>query len=133
MLSRILGVIACMFPMGWGSYSMYQGLNNGDFGPILGGIMFLIIDVVAALIIIGDGLEQKVNGTPDNILEDGTIFEFKTAPRIRHSANDPAEFDRLYSEALERMNTPDPHLIHPDHAKRQASGHDSYPRVDMKV
>ncbi len=152
MLFRALGLFACLFPIGWGLYS----INVGDFGPMLGGAMFLIIGIVAALIIIGDGMEQNMNKKPEVLTQN---FFNPHAYRLAHwvtkhpSINDPITVDNAweyirkwdakhgkiaphapYSEAeLKALNTPDPHLIHPDDLKRQASGHDDYPRRDIKV
>lgn len=65
MFYRLLGIIACLFPIVWGMLSIVSGAETSRFGPILGGGMFLFIGLVIAGVIIWDWLEQIMNQKKD--------------------------------------------------------------------
>jgi hypothetical protein len=94
------------------------------------GFMLIMLGLALFVLIVWSSLEQNVND--------------KQAPRYdlepittNHTHPNSVEYDwqdiaRARQEFID-LNTPDEHLIHPDDIKRQqASGHDSYPRLDIK-
>ena len=114
MISRILGIIVCLSLMAWGVHSINAGIRSDTFGPVLGGVLFLALPGVVMFIIIYDTalhlisiLTHQHEGTGD----------------LDHI--DPFQDDFTFHREL---NTPDPHLIHPDDAKRQERA-----RLDIKV
>jgi hypothetical protein len=111
MLSRILGIIVCLSLMAWGVLSINSGIRSDTFGPILGGVLFLALPAVVMFIIIYDTAIHAVSILTD---EPETLLE---------SVYEPFQDDFTSHREL---NTPDPHLIHPDDAKRAA-------RLDIKV
>lgn len=111
MISRILGIIVCLSLMAWGVLSINSGIKSDTFGPVLGGVLFLALPAVVMTIIIYDTalhLIMVLTDEPETLLD--SVYE-------------PFENDFTVHRNL---NTPDPHLIHPDDAKRAA-------RLNIKV
>ena len=67
MLFRIAGLLSMLIPIGWGIICIHTGVKNSDFGPVLGGLMFLIPSVIVFLLIIWDMLEQIMNDSSEVI------------------------------------------------------------------
>lgn len=123
MLFRALGLFACAFPIGWGLYS----ITVGDFGPMLGGAMFLIFGIVAALIIIGDGMEQKVNGSSTYaggpLPKDAVVID-SMSMLDRYMTGQLTDADYAEIGAMCRQ-------VEEPMRRAQASGHDDYPHNDQ--
>jgi hypothetical protein len=112
MISRILGIIVCLSLMAWGVVSINNGIRSDHFGPILGGVLFLAFPAVVMFIIIYDTALHLVGIVTHQ--HEGAAHDLE-----------PFQDDFTFHREL---NTPDPHLIHPDDAKREARA-----RLNIKV
>lgn len=63
MFYRLLGIIACLFPIIWGMLSIVSGAETARFGPILGGFMSFAFGSIIFVIIIVTVIEQIMNDT----------------------------------------------------------------------
>lgn len=114
MLSRILTVIVALVLIGLGILF----ITVGHFGAILTGTSMCLLGSVLLIIIIWDVLEQKVN----NLKGDAIEYQLSN--------------DYWTKRELKELNAPDPNLIHPDDAKRDASYAEYLAeerRLDIKV
>ncbi len=101
------GLLASVPLFIWGYYSINAGLNSNEFGPLLGGSMILFVGlllaVCSALSLIDKIFPIAVPASRPDITE----CNDHTRRNIEN------EFDYF-----NRLNTPDPNLIHPDDLKR---------------
>ncbi len=110
MIFRILGLLMSILPMVWGAMSIYAGIESSTVGPILGGVFIFILGCIVFYLIVYDTAYHLVTVLTDE-------------PETLESIYEPFQDDFTTHREL---NTPDPHLIHPDDAKRGA-------RLNIKV
>ncbi len=110
MIFRILGLLMSILPMIWGTMSIHAGVESSNLGPILGGVFILAIGFIVFYLIVYDIAYHLVYVLTD---------ETETLESIYEPFQDDFTTHR-------KLNTPDPHLIHPDDAKRGA-------RLNIKV
>lgn len=67
MLYRLLGVFACLFPIGWGLISIRAGIKSDEFGPVLGGLIFAALGAIVLILIVFTMLEQIMNDSSEVI------------------------------------------------------------------
>lgn len=111
MFSRILGIIVCLCIIALGVLFISSS-STSNFAPMISGtaMIFITMIVLTAICI---SIAEDIVGIVTHQHE-GAAHDFE-----------PFQDDFTFHRDL---NTPDPHLIHPDDAKRQARA-----RLNMKV
>lgn len=119
------GLLASVPLFIWGYYSINAGINSAHFGPILGGAMCIFIALVLFMV----SLIHLIDKTFPIRVGKG-VNEEHSSTRALWSVQDTRSYKSQGQswDELQRLNTPDPNLIHPDDAKRQARA-----QLDIKV
>jgi hypothetical protein len=112
MLGRILTVAVCSSGLLMGTYF----ISKNVFGPMFFGTCVCLFFGSILVLNIWDWIEQSMNKP--------RIIVIDSMSQMEAFLQEQAE--------MRALNTPDPHLVHPDDLKRQASGHDDYPTVGKR-
>ena len=111
MFFRIIGLLLCLIPMIWGTLSIHAGIESATFGPAIGGVFIFLGGLAVFWVIVYETALQLVGvvtAEPETLLE--SVYE---------------PFQNDFTTHRE-LNTPNPHLIHPDDTKHAA-------RLNIKV